>query len=526
MVEGELLQLAALVVVAAVAHFVATRLHGPPEGLFILAGALARPVLRVDVELLVAVLFLSVAFVLFGAGVNLNVGRFTRMTLLPLLAFGLGGALAGGGLGAAVAWLAGWSLTDVGFAAVAVGFSSTILALRTLALRGEMADAHGRLLVGALLVQDVIALLLLAATPGVGPQQAGEFGPSIRLAATVALAVAAVVVGRALTGERAWRWMPDAESRALGGVGLLFAFMLVATRLGVPSATGAFLAGIAAAAFPANVRFRPVVRASREFFSPLFFVGLGAFVPFPAAEDAPLVMAFLAVILVAKPMLLALIARVAGYPPRASADAGVLAAPASEFALIILLSALLAGVLAPREGGILLTAVAGSMLVGSLAPRGIARAVAAVMPRGGPPPAVPSEGHVVVLGVGETGRAFVAAARHVGLDVAVLDVDPTALAAVPADVPRAQGEAADVDALRAVRAHRAAAVVSLVRDDDAAARAMLRLARERVHPLLVARVHDDDVAARLTAVGVRVIRPHEAAATALLAAVERLRSGG
>lgn len=53
--------------------------------------------------------------------------------------------------------------------AVGLGFSSTVLTAKTLDARGELDSFHGRLAIGILILQDVVAVLLLALTGGGTP---------------------------------------------------------------------------------------------------------------------------------------------------------------------------------------------------------------------------------------------------------------------------------------------------------------------------------------------------------------------
>jgi predicted Kef-type K+ transport protein len=113
---------------------------------------------------------LGVTLLLFTIGLKLNLRTLARpevwavsgihMAIVSAV-FGVGlFALAWAGVGA----FAGLDLVPAFLVAFALSFSSTVFVVKILEQRGEMASLHGRTAIGVLVVQDVIAVVFIAAS--------------------------------------------------------------------------------------------------------------------------------------------------------------------------------------------------------------------------------------------------------------------------------------------------------------------------------------------------------------------------
>ena len=117
----------------------------------------------------------GVTLLLFSIGLKLNLRSLLRPEvwavatghmLVTVLVFTVGFYMLG---------MAGLSLftgVELGVAALiafALSFSSTVFAVKVLEEKGEMASRHGRVAIGILVVQDVVAVVFLAASTGKVP---------------------------------------------------------------------------------------------------------------------------------------------------------------------------------------------------------------------------------------------------------------------------------------------------------------------------------------------------------------------
>src|SRR3989344_3037655 len=134
---------------------------------YILAGIAASP-LFLDAlpppESLSIFSEMGVAVLLFIVGLNLNpqvireVGMISSITAVGQVAFT---SLAG----YAIMLLFGFPHVTSLYVSVAFSFSSTIIVMKLLSDKGELDALHGRIAIGFLLVQDVLAILLMVIIP-------------------------------------------------------------------------------------------------------------------------------------------------------------------------------------------------------------------------------------------------------------------------------------------------------------------------------------------------------------------------
>jgi predicted Kef-type K+ transport protein len=63
----------------------------------------------------------------------------------------------------------GLSIAESSLIAFALSFSSTVFAVKVLDEKSEMSSLHGKIAIGVLIMQDLFAVLLLAAASGKAP---------------------------------------------------------------------------------------------------------------------------------------------------------------------------------------------------------------------------------------------------------------------------------------------------------------------------------------------------------------------
>lgn len=154
----------------------AVRQIGFPPLLGFLAAGFVLGALGVDGgEVLAEVANLGVWLLLFAIGLKLKLGQLKRPEVLVVAMANLGfmvllgaGALLGlGALGLPhVVDLDGQMALLLAFA---LAFSSTVFTVKVLEERGETGALHGRVAIGILIIQDIVAVLFLAASKGALP---------------------------------------------------------------------------------------------------------------------------------------------------------------------------------------------------------------------------------------------------------------------------------------------------------------------------------------------------------------------
>jgi Kef-type K+ transport system membrane component KefB len=277
-----------IAVVAVLAPLVAgalPRLRVPAVVLEIVAGIVIGPTGLgwVEVDLPVQILaLLGLAFLLFLAGLEIDL---TRLRGRPLV-IAVGGYVItlalGYGVGAVLHGV-GWVQQPL---LIAVALSATSLGLVVPVLKDAMQSAStvGQVAIAGATVADFAAIVVLSfffSTSG------GSTGAKIVLLAAFAalVGVTAVVVSRAGRSMRLGDLLvrlqdTTAEIRVRLAVALLVAFVALATRFGLESILGAFLAGAVISLVDRDSSTHPHLRMKLEaigygFVVPVFFVSSG-----------------------------------------------------------------------------------------------------------------------------------------------------------------------------------------------------------------------------------------------------------
>ena len=512
--------IALLLAAAALGHAGARALGLPPLPLLLAAGLVLGRVTLLPLDLLENALILGITFLLFVTGIELSPGR-TRRQLGATLRVGLLQFLLLGLAGLAAARLLGFDAQSALYLALALTASSTLVGVRLLRQRGQMFEPFGRLVTGVLLLQDLLVILLipvLTRTPeGV---------------AAVARGVASVGAMVALTAV-VWRWVAprlarldgDDESLLLATLALLFAFIGLASILGLPVVVGAFFAGVGLSGFPVSGVVRPQVASVGDFFSAIFFTALGALIGVPAGPELVQALVLAALVVLVTPPLVTVVAEWAGFSARPAIESGLLLAQTSELSLVVGLYAMLDGHVPFTVFTVIaLMTLLTMVLTPLIATDRVAWWLVHLHPvrrgrRSEPAPSL--SGHVLVLGSGTTGMPLLETLLGADYDLVVVDDDPDVVARLaPADIHVIRGDAGDIEVLERAGARSARLVASTIRRprDNAA---LLEYARGT--PIVV-RVFEEEDAAWVRAMGGTPVLYSEAAADGLLAWFERWRA--
>ncbi len=238
-----------------------------------------------DQEIIKAIAEIGLILLLFIIGLEIDLkkllasGRiiivsgvfpFVLSVVLALgLALGLGFALGGGRF-------------DALYLAVALSLSSTMIVVKLLYDKFELATLPGRITLGILVFQDIWAIAFLAVQPNLD-------NPEL-LQLALSLGEGALLVGVSLAASRYLlpRVFASVSTRPelvlILAVSWCFLISNAAGVLGLSREMGALIAGVSLSTFPYNVDVIAKVTSIRDFFVILFFVGLGMLIPKPDAE--------------------------------------------------------------------------------------------------------------------------------------------------------------------------------------------------------------------------------------------------
>ncbi|HUP33568.1 MAG TPA: cation:proton antiporter [Gaiellaceae bacterium] len=231
---------------------------------------------------------LGVVFLLFWVGLETKVSELAEVGSTAALVGVLGFLLPlGGGVGVGLA-LGEPAATSIFIGAALVATSVGITSAVLIGL-GALESRPARVILGAAVVDDILAMILLAVAVGL----AAEGG----IAATEIVVVVALALGFVaffgLGGTRLLRRRPQllqqprfSESPLLPAVILALGLAALAAEIGLAAIIGAFLAGMMVAETKEQHPIEAEVEPLYAFFPPFFFVFIGLQVDLGAFADA------------------------------------------------------------------------------------------------------------------------------------------------------------------------------------------------------------------------------------------------
>ncbi|HVM90650.1 MAG TPA: cation:proton antiporter family protein [Verrucomicrobiae bacterium] len=333
------IELAVILSLATAVSFLLQRAKLPLILGYILTGMLAGPLVLgwihdpATVEIFSK---LGITALLFIVGLNLTPSAVKDVGRVAV-AVGLGQIFVTTLVGFGLVFLLGFRGTDAVFLAVALTFSSTIIALKSLQDRRDLGKLYARIAVGVLLVQDLVATgILVALSSTAGGASALALGWAvIKLFALGAglWFVAAFVLPRLTPAFAASQEFLLLFSVAWG-MGIAALFQLSGFSLEI----GALAAGVALATSPYHLEISAKMKLLRDFFLVLFFVLLGSQLAFGNAGDLWLpVIVLSAYVLIGNPLIVSVIMGAMGYRRKTGFYTGLTMAQVSEFSLVFLL---------------------------------------------------------------------------------------------------------------------------------------------------------------------------------------------
>lgn len=538
-------EVAALLVLAAVAGVVAVRLRQPLIVAFIAVGVAVGPDAAgivsesEGIELLAE---LGIALLLFAVGLKLDV-RLIRTTGPVALIAGAGqmAFTAAAGLGLALAL--GLDLVTAAYVALALTFSSTIIVVKLLSDRREIDELHGRIAVGVLIVQDIAVVLAMIALTAIGTGGGDGVAQEILLVVlkgTALLAGVGLAMRYVLT-PLLHRVAHLPELLILSAIALGIGLAAVGDVLGFSREVGAFLAGVAIASTPYRDAIGGRLVPLRDFLLLFFFVDLGADLDLSGIGDAiGTALALSAFVLIAKPLIVMAITGALGYRRRVGFLSGISLAQISEFSLILAALGVSLGHL-DQEGLSLIATVGlitisastyGIMYAHSLYPRVedwlriFERDRISYAGEGSHHDEEPAD--IVVWGLGRYGRRLADGLLARGHRVVGVDYDPRAVAEWGATGhPAVYGDLEDPELPAALPLDSVEWVISSVPRQDANLTLLHALAHHGYRGRVAVTAHHDRDVDELRRQGAdAVLQPFSSAAERAVAALDRASGDG
>ena len=514
--------------VAAFAGGLAVRIVNLPPMLgYLLAGIMLGPSMPgfvADQAMASDLAEIGVALLLFNVGLHFSLkdllavrriallGAFFQMTISCALGFFLARYLFGSSFAAS-------SVIGLSFSV-----ASTAISSRLLEEKRQFSTLAGRIAVGWLVAQDIVAILAMVVFPAFIGKEDRTLGPLLLTLGQTVLQVAGFAVVM-LFGAR--KYIPKLlEYVARVGSRELFTLAVIVIALGiaygsaeifgVSIALGAFFAGVVIGESDLNIHAAAEALSMQQIFAILFFVSIGmlfdpgSIVRMPAEIIAALILIVLGMGLVTFLILIAM-----RVPPQAAALVGGVFAQAGELSFILSQMGFKWGVLTQNDRDLMLAAALVSIILNPLVTRGFAKlgfwiggtkSMARWQRLGEiaiPEILQPLKGHVILVGHGRVGQKVTDALKKNNIPYVIIESDRRLMEKLHrAGMPVIFGDASRELVLMAANPETAKMLI-ITTPHSAQVRQITTVAKKRNPQIeVIVRVHEETEAKHMAKLGV------------------------
>ena len=511
----------AIILLAAFPLLFVGRLFRVPEVLsYIVAGIIIGPYalgfIR-DTDRIETIAELGVALILFFIGLHVPLARLRALGRTAFLSGPVQMILTAAGV-AVVTVAIGRELRVGIFYGLLVALGSTAVVIPILTTRDEVGAPFARKFLGVSLFQDLAVIPLMLLVPAFALGSAGA-PPAGLVFTRVAIAIGGValliVVSRVVVPKlfsaiaRLGR-----ETFTAASLVLIVATIVIASRLGISPALGAFAAGLVVGDTEFIHEIEGVLRPFRDFLSALFFTSIGMLLDPEFVLHNPLLIITLFVGVVALKVLAAYPAfRISPALRRTSVRASFAIAPIGEFSFLLAQAGERVGLLGPAGeqtfvAVAVMTLAASPLLVWSGS--AIAQRIREDASEDHFTERDPLHGHIIIIGYGLNGQNVARVLVSTGVKHVVLEEDSLRIAAARQNGSRAvMADAADPHALHLAGVEQAVAVIVAISDPDGTRRIVRFCRTMNPDVRLIVRTRYIAEVERLRALGADEVIPEE-----------------
>jgi len=344
--EVIIFDIAVILILSAMFAFFARMLRQPLIPAYVLTGLIIGPLVFgfvKNMDLVNAFSEIGIAFLLFTAGLEISFRKIREANLKKIALIGVLQVGIIFGVALLLNNFLGLTTLQAAYVGIILAFGSTMVDIKLLADRNELMTLHGRLVLGILLLQDLIAIVAIVVFTGGGFAFASLGVAFMKLGLIL---LVAVLLQRFVL-NRLFRFAAESnEFLFLCSLAVLFFFIVLAYISELSIVIGAFIAGVSLANSPFRLELESRISPLRDFFAILFFVALGMQIVFVGVGSRLVLLGALLIgAFLVKPIITLVLLRVTGYQPRTSFLTAVSLAQLSEFSLIIGMIGVSAGVL-------------------------------------------------------------------------------------------------------------------------------------------------------------------------------------
>jgi Kef-type K+ transport system membrane component KefB len=421
--------------------------------------------------------------------------------------------------GSLLAFALSFSISASIYIGLGCAFSSTIIVLKLISDKKELETLYGRIAVGILLLQDIVAAiaLIFASSISSGMLTVGPF--LFLLGKGVGLTVLVILLSYFFLPKLSGFFAKSQEYLFLFSIAWGLGLASLFSKVGFSLEIGALIAGIGLSITPYSQEISARLRPLRDFFVIIFFILLGAQLEFSQINGAlSKVFILLIFVLLIKPILIVLFMEMLGYNKKTSFLTANALDQISEFSLILVF-------LGYKMGHVDLVAVSVVTLVGILSITFSTyttiyaeRFYKLQMPflkiferkRSKKESSIATNYDVILFGCNRVGYDFIHVFRKLGSGFLAVDFDPDLLKELRfSQINCEYGDADDPEFFEDINAVSAKVIISTIPSYETNEFIVQKVREKNKQALIVVLSHNLDKALKLYELGASyVILPH------------------
>lgn len=342
MLDNVFYEISAILALAAVIGIIVLIFRQPLIIAFLFTGILSGPswfsIIK-SYEQISLLAQIGISLLLFVVGLRLDL-NLIKTTGPVALATGLGQIIFTTFFGFFIAYAMGYSIIGSLYISVALTFSSTIIIVKLLSDKKEIDALHGKIAVGFLLVQDIVAIIAMIVLTAIGGGSIAEETTVLKIFAIIGRGIGLLLgigVLMYFVLPRLLRLLAfNQELLILFSIAWAVFLAAISDYFGFSKEVGAFLGGISLASSGYKEIIAARLVSVRDFLLFFFFIDLGSRLEIETVGPQIYNSIYMSLfVLIGNPLIVMAIMGFMGYRRRTGFMAGLTVAQISEFSLIL-----------------------------------------------------------------------------------------------------------------------------------------------------------------------------------------------
>lgn len=415
----------------------------------------------------------------------------------------------------------GFSHVAALYISIGLTFSSTIIVLKLLSDKGDLNKLYGKIAIGFLLVQDIIAALILVIIPVVASGKEGGILTFVMLfLKAIQIAIALYLVTKYILPKVIKFVASSQELLFLFSISWGLALASIFYAYGFSSEIGALVAGVSLSITPYAFQIGSRLKPLRDFFIVLFFVLMGSHIQLNSLGEIIIpALIFSLYVLIGNPLIMLIIMRALGYHRKTSFLTGLTVSQISEFSLILAAVGFSMGHLSQNEFSLItlvgLITIAGSTYFMLYADKIYKRSESLLkkldfLKTRDETVHTDENYEVVLFGFDRVGKDFVDLFKKLGKSYLVVDFNPILIKYMQQNnISCRYGDAEDIEFLHELRLDEIKMCVSTIPDFKISTLLLKKIRNNNKSAIIILLTHDIDEAVELYKLGASyVMLPH------------------